>query len=70
MPIQQSYMFSTCISRIKDIDLKNRLSSIKGTIIAAALDYGQAADANALYAIAANNTDLQLLVRLELLLLY
>jgi len=50
------YTFSTCISRIKDTNLKNRLSSIKETIVAAALDYEQAAGQNALYTIGASDT--------------
>jgi hypothetical protein len=50
------YTFSTCISRIKDADLKNRLSSIKATIIATALDYEQAAGENALYTIGTSDT--------------
>jgi hypothetical protein len=50
------YAFSTCISRIKDADLKDRLSSVKATIIAAALAYEQAAGENALYTIGTSDT--------------
>jgi hypothetical protein len=46
-----AHAFSTCISRIKNKDLKNRLSSIEATVIAAAADYEEAADANTLYQI-------------------
>jgi hypothetical protein len=50
------YAFSTCISRIKNQDLRNRLSNIKVTIIAAAADYELAADANTLYQIASTES--------------
>ncbi len=50
------YTFSTCISRVRDADLKNRLSSVKGTIIATAVEYEQAAGANTLYTIGTSDT--------------
>lgn len=50
------YTFSACINRIKDTDLKNRLSSIKATIIALSSNYEQAAIDNALYTIQTSNT--------------
>jgi hypothetical protein len=55
-PYTAEYTFSTCISRINDANLKSRLSSIKATIIAAAVDYEGAARQNALYTIGTSDT--------------
>ena len=50
------YTFSTCIGRIKSADLKDRLLSIKATIIVEAIGYEQAASQNTLYRIGTSDT--------------